>query len=142
VALSVLACLLVGSATLAAQEDRPLRAVFPGYPETPKKRGIEIVLTVALDVDKSGLVTEATLVNRRKDSIPEIYFVGTLLDAVWQWKYAEAFAPRRILVRFSYKVESSDKPREDAVVFKPPSEVEIVTFKTPKNAKAPGAQPQ
>ncbi len=128
--LSMLAPLLLSGQNLA-----PLRAVFPGYPQYMKESAIEHVIEVKLEVSRDGLVTAAVPVNVAKDSNPAVYFMATLLDAVWQWRYRPAGRGSQVMLRFEYRLEVSETVPDDYVVFTPPANVQIVGVKRPPAPK-------
>lgn len=135
--LAAVACLLVGVQLTAEEAGRPVRAVFPGYPEAMKAAGTEQAFDVRVAVAASGAITKVTLVDHRPDEAPAIYFAGELLDAVRQWRYPRAPKPRTMHLRFNYRIVASQRPRIDIVEFHPPSEVEIIAFRYPRPTQAP-----
>jgi hypothetical protein len=122
---------IASPSVLAAEKERPLRAVFPEYPEDMKAAGVEQVIEVRVQIARNGLVTEAALVNQAKDSYPAFYFAGSLIDAVWQWRYPPAKGARGAVLRFTYKIVTSAAPQDDYVIYKPPSEILVVVVKSP-----------
>lgn len=112
----------------AATTPTPLRTVFPGYPQFARDANIEGAFDIVMEVSASGLVTDVRIEGIHGISRASAdHLSGTLMSALWQWKYPSTQRPFKVSLHVVYTLTAaSEKP---VAVFQPPSEIRI---------KAPG----
>lgn len=122
----ILATFLLSFSAFSQEKDAPqiVRMALPSYPTPAIVLGVEEVITVKLQIDKSGKVISIKSDARRP------FFHTVIKEALTEWEFEKADQERRdIIVQIAFKLLPYESKSNITSSFKLPDTIEIFAKK-------------
>jgi hypothetical protein len=122
----VLTTFLLSFSVFSQEKDMPqiVRMALPSYPTPAIVLGIEEIIEVKLQIDKSGKVVSV------KSNAKRPFFHTVIKDAMTEWEFEKADEERRdVVIKIAFRLLPYDSKSNITSSFKLPDAVEIFAKK-------------